>query len=195
MKKYLMSTCSMKPLTSILFYRDLGIVMLSIVLAIVLVRTEALIPLFTQTREIEFLGSFIAGLFFTSVFTTAPSIVALSELAQAQSLLWVGIFGALGAVVGDVLIFRFVRDQLSAHIVGVMKNGSLKKKLKALATRPILRYASLFVAGLIIASPFPDELGISLLGFSKVKLSWFVPLAFVFNFVGIVLIGLVARAV
>lgn len=184
----------MKPLSSMLFYRDLSVVVLSIVLAVVLVRTDVLVSILTRTREMEFLGSFIAGLFFTSVFTTAPSIVTLGEIAQVNTILSTAFFGAIGAVIGDLLIFRFVRDHFSEHLVGVLGKTSLKRKLKALATRPILRYASIFVAGLIIASPFPDELGISLLGFSKLKLSWFIPLAFVFNFVGIVVIGLVARA-
>ena len=49
------------------------------------------------------------------------------------------------------------------------------------------------MGGLIIASPFPDELGIGLLGFSKMRTRWFVLLSFTFNFIGIFLIGLVAK--
>ena len=58
----------------------------------------------------------------------------------------------------------------------------------------LFRRVSFFVGGLIIASPLPDELGISLFGFSKIKMSWFIPLSFIFNFIGIVLIGVVAQA-
>jgi len=50
------------------------------------------------------------------------------------------------------------------------------------------------VGGLIIVSPFPDEIGVSLLGFSKMRTSWFISLSFVFNFTGILLVGWVAKA-
>jgi hypothetical protein len=59
----------------------------------------------------------------------------------------------------------------------------------------MFRLVSLFVGGLIIASPLPDELGISVWGFSKLKTAWFIPLSFFCNFVGILLIGAVARAI
>ena len=54
------------------------------------------------------------------------------------------------------------------------------------------RWLTFFAGGFIIASPLPDELGIALLGFSKLKTSLFVPLSFTFNFLGICLIGIAA---
>ena len=51
------------------------------------------------------------------------------------------------------------------------------------------------LGGIIIASPFPDELGISLLGFTKTKTNAFIPVSLVFNFIGILLIGIVARTI
>ena len=69
------------------------------------------------------------------------------------------------------------------------------KRLRALFKMKFFRWFTFFLGGIIIASPLPDELGIGLLGFSKMKVSWFVPVSFVFNFIGICLIGLVARAV
>ena len=73
--------------------------------------------------------------------------------------------------------------------------GGLLHSTRELLKVPWLRGLLFLLGGLIIASPLPDELGISLFGFSKAKTSWFVPLSFTFNFIGIVLIGLVAQAV
>ena len=66
--------------------------------------------------------------------------------------------------------------------------------MKALFKFKFFRWLTWLIGGLIIASPLPDELGISLLGFSKAKTSLFIVLSFVFNFLGILFIGWVARA-
>ena len=63
-----------------------------------------------------------------------------------------------------------------------------------MAKLKFFRWLTFLVGGLIIASPLPDELGISILGFSKMKVSWFIAISLVFNFIGILLIGVVARA-
>jgi hypothetical protein len=39
-----------------------------------------------------------------------------------------------------------------------------------------------------------DELGIAILGFSKMRVKYFAMLSFVFNFLGITVIGLIARS-
>ncbi|MBP9757924.1 MAG: hypothetical protein KBD06_04955, partial [Candidatus Pacebacteria bacterium] len=56
------------------------------------------------------------------------------------------------------------------------------------------RYLTFFAGGVIIASPLPDELGISLLGLSRMREIHFVPLSFAFNFLGIFIIGLIASS-
>lgn len=174
---------------------DVLIIAVSIVVALVLAKTDVLVTILFSARELEVLGSFIAGMFFTSVFTTAPAIVTLGEIARVNSILLVSLFGALGAVVGDVIIFRFIRDKFSEHLLQLARHTGIGKRTRVLLKLKLFRWVSLFVGGLIIASPLPDELGISVLGFSKMRTSWFIPLSFAFNFLGILLIGLIARAI
>ncbi|MEK7557169.1 MAG: hypothetical protein AAB538_04290, partial [Patescibacteria group bacterium] len=57
----------------------------------------------------------------------------------------------------------------------------------------ILSESCYFLAGIIIASPLPDEIGIALLGFMKTRKKDFFLLSLVANFLGILAIGLVAR--
>lgn len=173
---------------------DVLLIVISISVAVALTKTGVLAKVLTSTEELEFLGSFIAGLFFTSVFTTAPAIVTLGEIARANSILPVALFGAAGAVIGDLVIFRFVRDTLAEHVLELVRHRNRGRRIQVLFKRKLFRWLSFFVGGLIIASPLPDELGIGLFGFSNMKMLWFVPLSFFFNFFGIVLIGLVAQA-
>lgn len=173
--------------------QDIAIILLSVVIAVILERTDVLIKILTSTKELELLGSFIAGMFFTSGFTTAPAIVTLGEIARANSILPTAIFGAMGAVVGDLIIFRFIRDRFSEHLMEIIKHQGAGKRIKMLFKLKFFRWLTFLVGGLIIASPLPDELGIGLLGFSKMRTAWFIPLSFTFNFIGILLIGLIAK--
>ncbi len=176
------------------FEHDLSIVALSILVAVILIKANILSDILASTSSYRFVSSFVAGMFFTSVFTTAPAIVTLGELAHNGSLFATAFFGALGAVTGDIIIFQFIRDKLSVHFVELVKHNSLWKRFFALFRLKYFRWFTFMLGGLIIASPFPDELGISLLGFSKLKTSSFIPISLVFNFLGILTIGLIAKA-
>lgn len=140
-----------------------------------------------------YVASFIAGMFFTSVVTTAPAMVVLGGLALEGNIAVVALVGAMGAVVGDYLIFAFVRDRLSEDIAHLLSRAKLKRA-KALFRRPTFKWFLPFVGGLIIASPLPDELGLALLGAAKLPTRKFVLISYTFNAVGIVLIGLVAHS-
>ncbi len=174
---------------------DLSLVALSVLIAVILVRADILSGLLGAASGFKILGSFIAGMFFTSIFTTAPAIVTLSQLSTQGSLLTVAFFGALGALLGDIVIFQFIRDELSVHFVELLKHNSHWKRYHALFKLKYFRWFTFMLGGIIIASPFPDEIGISLLGFAKTKTNAFIPVSFIFNFIGILIIGLVARAI
>lgn len=174
---------------------DLAIIVLSIIIAIILIKTHVLTSILTSTKEIKLFGSFIAGSFFTSAFTTAPAIVTLGEIAQVNSIWSTALFGAIGAVIGDLIIFKFIKDRFSKHVIEVIKQKGSKTRLKLLLRLKFYKWLTFLIGGLIIASPLPDELGISILGFSKMKQSWFILFSFVSNFIGILLIGIVARSI
>ena len=174
--------------------QDVAIIILSIFVAIILIKTEVLVRLLISTKELEMLGSFIAGMFFTSIFTTAPAIVALGEIANANSVFITALFGGMGALVGDLIIFKFIKNRLSEHLMELIGHQSGVKRLRVLFKLKYFRWLTFLAGGFIIASPLPDELGISLLGFSKVRFGVFALFSFVSNFAGILIIGLAARA-
>lgn len=176
------------------FYRDLIIIGLTVVITILLVHIGALETLFTRLEEQTALGSFISGILFVSVFTIAPASIVLAELAQSSSLTTVALFGGLGAMLGDALIFLFVRDIFREDLEEFLKKH---KKVRIISHLHFgfLRWLSPLIGALIIASPLPDELGITMLGLSKLKLRTLLPITFVLNAVGIFLIGLAARSI
>ncbi len=173
--------------------RDLAIVILSIFVAIILAKTGALESLITSTHEMRFIGSFIAGILFVSVFTAAPATVVLGEIAQSNSVLALAIIGGLGALIGDLIIFRFVRDRVSQDFSYLIKI-SKTERLVSIFRLKLFKWIIPFIGALIVASPLPDEVGLAMLGLSRMKTSVFIPLSFLLNSIGILIIGLIAKA-
>ena len=174
------------------FIHDAAIIALSVLVAVLLVQSHSIEQFLALSREFGHIGSFVAGMFFTSIFTTAPAIVTLGEIAQVQGIVETALWAALGAVVGDMIIFRFVKYRLDDHVGEILAHGRGRRRLHKLMKFRFFRYLTFFAGGIIIASPLPDELGIALLGMSRMRELHFVPLSFAFNFIGVVTIGLIA---
>lgn len=174
-------------------FRDLAIIVFSLVIAVLLVKTGVLSSLIGSTKNISFFGSFFAGIFFTSIFTTIPATVVLGEISQTNPLLLTAVLGGAGATLGDLLIFRFVKDRLAEDVAHLLRSHTPKRLFHVFRLK-FFKWFIAFLGALVIASPLPDELGLAMMGFSKVKTSVFIPLSFVCNTLGILVIGLVARA-
>lgn len=174
--------------------QDAFIVIGSILIAVLIVRTNIVHEISGALQGWGALASFIGGLFFTTVFTTAPSIAILGELAQEYSLATVVFFGGLGAMCGDYILFRFMRDRVSEDLKYLFQHPKKGRK-SALFRTKLPRFLWPLLGALIIASPLPDELGIAMIGLSRMTDKTFLPISFVMNCLGILLIGLAARAV
>lgn len=172
---------------------ELLVVLISIAFGVVLWQTNAVSYLLDFTKEISILTSFVAGMFFTSIFTAAPSVVIIAELARHYSVFWLAFFGGLGALLGDYVIFRFVRDKVSDALIALLRRKS-NERWRAIFRMGLFRWLTPFIGAVIIASPLPDELGLTVWGISKLPTKYFVPLSFSLNFLGILIVGLIAKA-
>lgn len=172
--------------------RDAGIIVLSISMAVVLAKTGALAGILTSTQEWTLLGSILAGMFFVSIFTAAPAGVVLFEIAAANSIWEVALLGGLGALLGDLLIFRFVKDNLLQDVRWLLRTSKLKRFTHVFRLK-FFTWTIPFIGALIVVSPLPDEIGLAMMGLSKIKTAVFIPLSFALNFLGILIIGLFAQ--
>lgn len=169
-------------------YKNLTIVFFSVVLAVILSRIEVFHSLLLHLGGFGYIGAFIAGMFFVSTFTVATSALILLILAEALSPLEIGLIAGLGAVVGDLLIFRLVKDNLAREIEDIYNHIDRKKHLKKVFHSKYFSWTLPVVGAVMIASPLPDEMGISLMGLSKISTSKFILLSYVLNSIGIFLV-------
>lgn len=171
--------------------KDALIVIVSILAAVALSKSGFLADIFLVNAESELVGIFIAGLLFTSFFTTPVAIAMFIALAPAVNPLAMAGIGAFGAVLGDLTIFGLVRFAFRKDVEHVMSLPKYRRFF-AIFHRRIFRWVLPFVGALIIASPLPDELGIGLMGLSHMSTKYLVCISFVMNALGITLIGLLA---
>jgi hypothetical protein len=129
-------------------------------------------------------ASFVAGIFFTSIFTIAPASVALGHVALHASPHVVAWWGALGAMCGDVVLFYVIRDRFSPDIMTSF-DSRWGRRITASFHTGFMKWLAPVLGGLIIASPLPDEIGLSLLGLSRTRLYVLVPISFIGNLIGI----------
>lgn len=141
--------------------------------------------------DFKIFAIFISGMFFTSIFTTAPSIALLTDLSGSVPLWQLSLFGGLGAMIGDLIIFKFVRDRFSEDLNFLLADQT--KRFRKIFKTKLFEFFLPFIGALIIASPLPDELGVTILGFSKINKKFFLMLSFVFNGLGILFIGYLAQ--
>src|SRR3990167_669760 len=166
-------------------YKNTTFLVLSLVLFFVFIASsEAFLAIIRQIGSYGYFGSFLSGMFFVSIFTVAPASIVIFDLAKTLNPIIVAITAGLGAVLGDYLIFRFLRDRVFEEIAPVFEkaSGSFFKKL---FLSPFFIWLIPILGAFIIASPLPDEVGIGMLGLSKVKNWHFILITFLLNAVGI----------
>ena len=169
------------------FGRDILIIAASISFAVYLAQHDV-IARFMDLIGFVPLEAAIAGFFFTSLLTITPAGVTFAEMAHVVPPLQLAAWGALGAVIGDLVLFFFVRDALSQDLMTMLR-GSWLRKAKALCKTPFLSWAIPVAGAMIIASPLPDEVGLAMLGLSKADLRFLIPISYAMNFLGIFIIG------
>lgn len=167
--------------------RDLFLIVLGLVLTLFLVRLGIIESVLSLPRNFSILASFLVGVFWTSAFTISPASIVVAYLARSVDFFTLAAFGAVGAMIGDLFIFTFIRDVFSEDVRGAIK-ASRFKKLLSRTHFSFLRWFGPMIGALVIVSPLPDEIGLSLMGVSKMKVRYLIPLTLVLNFAGIYLI-------
>ncbi len=167
--------------------KNLLILAISIALAVILSRQTFFHQGLLSLGNFGYLGGFVGGALFASSFTVAFSLVILATLAEDLSPVILALVAGAGAMLGDLMILRFWREEISRDLEPIynqLGGGHLRRLLHT-------RYFSWtlpIIGAVIIASPLPDEIGISLLGISKMPTKKFLLLSYGLNTLGILLI-------
>lgn len=160
----------------------------SIAFAVVLIENNVVHQLIELTSGGGLLiGALLCGLLFTSIFTTPIAISALFILGQGHPPFIVSLIAAFGSVAGDSLLLKIIHDDLEKDIE-ILAKPFINLTVRHILQSHLLHLPLVALGALIIASPLPDEIGIAILNFAKVKRRWFYVISFSLNFLGILII-------
>ncbi len=168
-------------------YKNLTFLFLSLLLALYLFRDETFHSYLLHLGNLGYIGAFIGGILFVSTFTVATATLILLVLSEGLNPIEIGLIAGAGAVIGDVLIFRFIKDNLTSEVKSLYAQVRGRHLTKVAHSR-YFSWTLPVIGALLIASPLPDEIGISLMGISKMKFYNFLLLSFVLNSIGIFIV-------
>lgn len=169
-------------------YKNLTLFLVSLILAFFISRHEPFRDFLLNLGNFGYIGAFFAGALFVSTFTVSIGAVILFILAQSLLPLEIALIAGIGAVAGDFTIFKIVRDNLTSELKSIYDRIDQDHHLQKTFHSKYFSWTLPVIGAIIIASPFPDELGISLMGISKIKTYQFLIISFLLNTVGIFLI-------
>ena len=168
-------------------YKNTALLIASIVIFISVAKTDIVQATIAHIGTFGYPGIFITGLFYVSTFTVVPALAVLYEFTIIHSTFTVAIIAGLGSVVGDFLIFRFIRDEVVEELKPLFEKLETST-IYSLFHTPYFFWFTPILGALIIASPFPDEIGIGILRISHIKRWQFILLSFFLNTIGMLLV-------
>ncbi|MEM3370237.1 MAG: hypothetical protein QXW00_02055 [Candidatus Woesearchaeota archaeon] len=176
-------------------YPKLTLLLLTFVLAYVIFKGGMNPQVHNLIVSVGYLGTFIAGMGFTYGFTAAPATAILLLLSKSQNIIIAGLIAGAGSLIGDLLIFYLVRDTLDDEIKKFKDEAIIKYIISRVPTWA-RKFLVPILAGIIIASPLPDEIGVALLASaSEVSGRTFSAISYVLNTSGIFVILFLGRAI
>ncbi|UPA22203.1 hypothetical protein K8942_04050 [Candidatus Peribacteria bacterium] len=180
-------------------YPKLLLLVCSFVLAFLLFEMGIFDALPVLLRGQGYLTMFFGGLLFSFGFTTPFAIAIFIEMADTVDPFLGAIVAGIGAMLSDLIIFQFIRfsflDEL--HRLGHTRFISWlwTHAHKESIPEQIRHYIKWSIAGIIIASPLPDELGVTLLSSSAdVKGKPFAAFCFLLDAIGVMIVLLTTQS-
>ena len=174
-----------RPFSHLWRFRNLIAVLISIYAILVLTEMAWFQSFLTAVKGLGYAGIFLGGMLFASSFTVTTGLVILTMFAHSTPLLLLAFVAGIGAALADLTMFELVKSgvadelrDLFTLIIRRLKPHRLKDHRARIWVLPV-------IGVLIIASPLPDELGVGMLGFSKIPVLLFILMTFTLNAIGI----------
>ena len=172
-------------------YPKIMLLVLAIILAYILFRNPFIQSYISHLGALSYLGIFIAGILFAFGFT-APFSVGFFINLDPSNIWLAGMVGGLGALIADLIIFKTIKISFEDEFKR-LRNSKAIVKIKGLIERSLAEKIKVYLmyafAGILIASPLPDEAGVIMLaGLTKISAKSLALISFILNTLGIIIL-------
>jgi hypothetical protein len=153
--------------TSRLFkYPKFTALVLMFVLAYVIFSWRSFALLHDLIASLGYAGAFIAGIFYSYGFTGAPAAAVFLIISHEQNIVFAALAGGFGSLFADLVIFELIRHSFKDEIK-LLSSEKIVLGLSRRIPKALRRHIITAIAFFIIASPLPDEIGVSMLACEK----------------------------
>ncbi len=172
-------------------YPRLLLFLVSILIAYYLFRQPEVMDFFLELEKFHYLGQFVAGALLPFGFS-APFSIGFFIVSHPQNIILAAILASFGAMLGDMLIFKIIKVSFMKEFRELNKKKIVRVIENAVENNNnilIKHYLLYIFAGIMIATPLPDELGVSMLaGLTTIKPLKLAVISFLIHAVAISLI-------
>lgn len=169
-------------------YKHLSLFLLNILIVVFLMQFQFFHDALHSFGKLGYWGALIGGILYVSTFTAPIGILILIALGETLPIVPLSLIAGIGGVLGDLVIFNMVRSTLKEELSSLyyMLGGHFVSKLFSKKTP--LGWLVPVLGAVVVASPFPDEIGVSMMGVSKMSTSKFLVLSLFLDSVGVCLL-------
>ncbi|MFA5930917.1 MAG: hypothetical protein WC821_01240 [archaeon] len=169
-------------------YPKLILFLICIVGAYYLFSNDLFSSIISHLGYLNYLGVFICGLLFSFGFTTPFATAILLKLTP-ENIFIASLIGGCGALIADLIIFKFIKISFEDEFTKLRKERPflfMRKNISSHLNPKLAHYLTFAFAGILFASPLPDEAAVAVLAsLSKINVKALALISFVFNSIGV----------
>jgi membrane protein YqaA with SNARE-associated domain len=174
-------------------YKHATIAIVAILLFILLLDSVFFASVFAYIKSLGYFGGFIAGFLSVSFFTAAPAVILMIELSTQFEPYLLALVISVGSTIGDWITIKFYDEKVFAEFKPLFRKLRIPSVIRIMKHR-FTSWILFLIGAFIIATPIPDEVGLSLMGISKFKRRYILFICFLLNTLGALTLILAARA-
>ncbi len=178
-------------------YPKLFLLAISIYVGFLIYQNSPIFAFRPLLKELNYGGTFLGGIGLAHGFTLGPAVSILLINSPHQNIFLASLVALSGAIIGNYLTFFFLRITYTDEIERLANSTFylfIRKKIGKLIPPFVRSHILPIFAGLINATPLPDEFSAALIQYSQnISYFTFISATFFFNIFGISLILLLGR--
>ncbi len=128
-------------------------------------------------------GILLGGMMYTYSFTAGAATIILPSFTLDYNLGFIAVLAALGSTFIDITMLRFIKKDLSGEIKKLSSSHLVRRLHMSWFSKA--RWLRMTLGFIIVASPFPDEIGIALIASTRTKVETLRVAFFILNLIGI----------
>jgi len=133
-------------------------------------------------------GVFVLGIGYSYGFTAGPATAAIIVIAKDHNIFLFAIIAGIGSLLADLILFEFIRSSFSDEINKLFQERPVRWMASVLPCG-IKKFVVPVIASIILASPLPDEIGVTMFAaYKNISEKAFLMLCYLLNTAGILII-------